>query len=112
VNFFNKTRRSDEHDDTMNDNDNKAKKLKAMQGVSVVQEILRRWNPIGQSVPADEYDGYAPHIVSMVTQGCSLDELCSYLGEIRDDMGMGPLRSSDREVGDEILQVLRATRPT
>ena len=35
------------------------------------------------SVPADEYDGYAPHIVSMISQGCSLDQLCAHLESVR-----------------------------
>jgi hypothetical protein len=47
--------------------DAKARKRDAMQRVSVVQEISRRWDPIGGwLVPADEYDSYAPQIVFMV----------------------------------------------
>jgi hypothetical protein len=53
----------------MNDDDKAARRRDALRRISVVEEILRRWNPIGQLVPADEYDGYAPHIVSMVAQG-------------------------------------------
>ena len=81
-----------------------------MQRVSIVQEILRRWDPIGgQSVPADEYDSYTPHIVSMVVQGCSIEELCAQLEWIRVDMGIGPSHDRDREIAAEILRALRNT---
>ena len=55
--------------------------------VAKVQEILRRWDPIGvqpgELAPADEYDSYAPHIVSMVAQGCSREQLGAHLETIR-----------------------------
>ena len=87
-----------------------ARKRDAKQRVSIVQEILRRWNPIGgQSVPADEYDSYAPHIVSMVAQGCSLEQLCTYLEGILVEMGIGPSHDRDREIAGEILRALRHT---
>jgi hypothetical protein len=96
----------------MKKDDKAARKRDAMRRVSVVQEILRRWNPINQVVPADEYDGYAPHIVSMVAQGCSLEQLCGQLEEIRVDMGIGPFGGTDRDIAIEVLRALRETPPT
>ena len=87
--------------------DNSVRNRDAMQRIAVVEEILRRWNPIGQSVPAEEYDSHAPQIVSMVAQGCSLEQLCSQLEEIRVNMGMGPFGGADRDIAVEILRALR-----
>jgi hypothetical protein len=94
--------------------DQAARKHDAMRRISTVQQILRRWDPIGvrpgESAPADEYDSYAPHIVSMVAQGCSLEQLCTQLEGIRvDTMGVGPDPATDREIATEILQVLRGS---
>jgi hypothetical protein len=48
-----------------------------------VEEVLRRWDPIGVEpgviAPADEYDSYAPHIVSMVDDDCSVATLAAHL---------------------------------
>ncbi len=69
------------------DDDKAVRKHDAMRRIALVQEILRGWDPIsvdpGNFAPADEYDGYAPHIVSMVAQGCSIDELCRHLEVVR-----------------------------
>ena len=88
--------------------DKAARKHDAMQRVSLVQEILRRWDPIGgQLVPPTSTDSYAPHIVSTVAQGCSLEQLCTHLEGIRVDMGIGPSHDRNREIAAEILQALR-----
>jgi hypothetical protein len=91
----------------MKDGDNTARKRDAMRRISAVQDILRHWNPIGASVPATEYNNYAPPIVSMVARGCSLDELCAQLEEIRAGMGIGPFGGTDRNIAIEILRALR-----
>ena len=94
---------------TATNDDNASRKRDALRRVDVVQQILRRWDPIGgQSVPADEYDSYAPHIVSMVAQGCSREQLCNHLGSVRVDIiGVGPNEATDREIALEIIQALR-----
>ena len=64
--------------------DRKQQKKKAMKLVRRVQAILRRWDPIGiapgEFGPADEYDEYAPHIVTMANQGCSVEQLADVCG--------------------------------
>ena len=54
--------------------DRKVLKNAAMADIRIAESILRRWDPIGvepgKFAPADEYDSYAPHIVSMVNSGC------------------------------------------
>jgi hypothetical protein len=83
-----------------------------MNRVLLVQEILRRWDPIGIAPgkfgPADEYDSYAPHIVSMVAQRCSLEELRLHLEVIRvKTIGVEPNPDRDREIAGEILEAIR-----
>jgi hypothetical protein len=75
--------------------DHKTLKNAAMADISLVQAILRRWDPIGVKpgvvAPADEYDSYAPHIVSMVMGGCTTEELASHLEHLGSQtMGLGP----------------------
>lgn len=83
-----------------------------MKQVGVVEAVLRRWDPIGvrsdQDGPTDEYDSYAPHIVSMVAQGCSLADLRAHLHWIRTVMiGVEANPERDAEVAGEILESLR-----
>ena len=92
--------------------DRGARKHDAMKWVAKVQDILRRWDPIGvrpgEIAPADEYDDYAPHIVSMVAGGCSMDDLCNHLSTIRVNIiGGEPNPGKDREIASEILVALR-----
>jgi len=75
--------------------DKKKLKSTATSEIRAVQEILRLWDPInvgpGSVAPLDEYDGYAPHIVSMVKSGCTIAELAAHLEHLcTDTMGIGP----------------------
>jgi hypothetical protein len=90
----------------------KERKRAAMDCVAKVQAILRRWDPIGvqpgELAPADEYDSYAPHIVSMVAQGCSREQLRAHLGTLRTDtIGVGEHRQKDSEIAGEIMEAIR-----
>jgi hypothetical protein len=83
-----------------------------MRHVNRVQGILRRWDPIGvqpgELAPADEYDSYAPHIVSLVTQGCSVAQLARHLEELRTDaIGLEANPERDNEIANEIVETLR-----
>lgn len=78
--------------------DHKSRKNAAMADIRVVEAILRRWDPIGVepgvAAPADEYDSYAPHIVSMVKGGCTVQVLAAHLESLATEtMGMGPSSS-------------------
>lgn len=80
----------------------KTPKNAAMTDISLIQEILRRWDPIGVEpgalAPADEYDSYAPHIVSMVKGGCTAEELASHLEHLGSEtMGLGPSNALSQE---------------
>jgi hypothetical protein len=81
--------------------DRKGLKNAAMADIRIVEAILRRWDPIGVEPgtlgPADEYDNYAPHIVSMVNSGCKVEELASHLENLAVvTIGIGPSSASSR----------------
>ena len=67
----------------MSARDQKRLKLSAEVSILAVEEILRRWDPIGvepgKEAPADEYDSYAPYLVSMVQNGCTIAEIAARL---------------------------------
>ncbi|HRP08119.1 MAG TPA: hypothetical protein PLL69_06480 [Gemmatimonadales bacterium] len=84
-----------------------------MDHVAKVQAILRRWDPLGirpgQLGPADEYDSYAPHIVSVVARGCSREQLCTHLGTLSTDtFGVSAARELDWQIAGEILVAVRS----
>lgn len=80
--------------------------------IKTVQTILRSWDPIGIApgsfAPADEYDSYAPQIVSRVLKGCTAEDLTDHLGYIRTQViGLEANASQDRVTALEILNALR-----
>jgi hypothetical protein len=94
-----------------NDLEHDAKRV-LKERVSRVQAILRRWDPIGvrpgEYAPADEYDSYAPQLVSLVAQGCSMQELCAQLETIRvHSIGVGANSAGDALIAEAILEALR-----
>lgn len=89
-------------------------KKNALAQIEAVQRILRRWDPIGVrpgiEAPVDEYDGYAPHIVSLVVHGCSVDELSNHLGGIHNKaMGLKGSDKHDNEIASEIIDALHTS---
>jgi hypothetical protein len=96
--------------------DQKTLKDAVMADVRLVQAILRRWDPInvepGVVAPADEYDSYAPHIVSMVKGGCTAEVLGTHLEHLASEtMGLGPSnplsRADSLKFAAEIVVTLR-----
>jgi hypothetical protein len=92
--------------------DHKARKNAAVAKIRRVEEILRRWDPIGVQpgtvAPADEYDSYAPHIVSMVEGGCTVEELASHLGDVSSKtIGVGSNLKVIATFAAQIIEVLR-----
>jgi hypothetical protein len=41
--------------------------------------LMRHWNPVGGSVPHNEYDRYALTIAGMLLRNCSASEIAQYL---------------------------------
>lgn len=85
----------------------------AMARVRAVEAILRRWDPSdvkpGELAPPDEYDGYAPRIVSLVAGGCSVAELCGHLASLRAEaIGVEKAAEHDLAIAREIIAALRS----
>ena len=83
--------------------------------VRVIEEILRRWDPIGvhpgEIAPADEYDSYAPHIVALVNQRCSVKDLARHLESVRTQtIGVGRDYAKDRKIALELIGALLGLR--
>ncbi len=83
-----------------------------MAQIEAVEEELRKWDPIGVAPgaggPNDEYDSYAPHIVSLVLGGVSKLELAAHLSHLRTDViGMPPNEASDHHAAEDIINALR-----
>jgi hypothetical protein len=98
----------------MSSQDHNSRKNAAMTHVRLVEEVLRRWDPIGVQpgtfAPADEYDSYAPHIVSMVEHGCTMEELAGHLERLSaESMGVGSNLKTSQKFAAQIVRILRTT---
>ena len=80
--------------------------------IRAVEELLRKWDPIGvipdlaeDGGPLDEYDSYAPYIVGMLHRGADLAQLAAHLNYCRTGaMGLFPDREADMATANAILQ--------
>src|SRR5712692_10277991 len=77
--------------------------------IAAVQEILRRWDPIGvipdllgAQVPPNEYDTYAPPILRMLKSGSSVEDLSQHLNQCRSNMALNPNAPQDRQAAEEL----------
>lgn len=89
----------------------KEQKRHAMEQIRKVEAVLRRWDPIGvlsnEDGPADEYDSYAPHIVSLAQNCDSLAELVIHLHHFRTETLRLPAnRELDKEAAEEIIRAV------
>ena len=96
----------------MSSPEQKMRKNAAKVQIRLVEEILRRWYPIGVEpgtmAPADEYDSYAPHIVSMVESGCTVAELSAHLEDLSTTtIGVGSNPKASASFAAQIIEVLR-----
>ena len=90
----------------------KTLKSDAIANIRIVEAILRRWDPVGvkpgQFAPADEYDSYAPHVVSMVAGGCSPEDLAAHLEYLSiNTLGVGSNCSASAKFAAEIIRTLQ-----
>ena len=77
-----------------------------------VREILARWDPIGvidsldeDGLPPDEYDSYAPAIITMLRRGTTQDEIVQHLRLIQVRfMGLASSPDHDRWIADQLLE--------
>jgi hypothetical protein len=83
--------------------------------IRLVEAVLRRWDPIGvqpgRFAPAEEYDHFAPQIVSMVESGCSADELVTHLERLSvETLGVGSNLRTSTKYAAEIMRTLRSQK--
>jgi len=75
---------------------------------------LRKWDPIGviqelieDGMPPNEYDSYAPTVLSHVISATDRNYIASYLAQIRSvQMSLGTPRPTEREIdlGEKLLE--------
>jgi hypothetical protein len=78
-----------------------------------VHGILRRWDPIGvhpgRFAPAEEYDRFAPQIVSMIEDGCTADALTAHLEHLSvHTFDVGSNMRSSAKFAAEIVRTLQS----
>jgi hypothetical protein len=83
--------------------------------IRLVEGVLRRWDPAGvqpgRFAPADEYDGHAPQIVSMVAGGCSAEALVAHLEHLSvETMAVGSNLRASTKFAAEIMRTLQPPR--
>ena len=83
--------------------------------VRLVEGVLRRWDPVGvqpgRFAPEDEYDSYAPQIVSMVSSGCSAEALAAHLEHLSiHTIGVGSNMRASTKFASEIVRLLQPDR--
>lgn len=96
----------------MSTHENNTNKRDPVAKIRLVESVLRRWDPVGvqpgRFAPAEEYDGYAPQIVSMVESGCSADALVAHLEHLSiDTMGVGSNLRASTKFAAEIMRTLQ-----
>ncbi|SRR6266545_3087949 len=77
-----------------------------------VQAMLRHWDPIGvfgfggdQGAWRDEYDSYAPGVLSLLMSDGSVEELTAHLEGLRTGtMGLTAATERDREVAAQLIK--------
>jgi hypothetical protein len=88
----------------------KIRKRQAMADVQVVCVELRFWDPMGLGTIArpDEYDAYAPHIVSLVAEGTTDFRLAHHLSSVQtEQMGVPATPALNIQVAQRIIAALR-----
>jgi hypothetical protein len=86
--------------------------------IASVEAVLREWDPIGvfpnweSSPAADEYDSYAPQLLSMLYGNHSLSDIADRLELLRTKtMGLPRNRHRDEAVATQLLQLSLRKRP-
>ena len=84
--------------------------------LEVIKEVLRYWDPLGVidltrrgGLVDDEYDSYAPGVLSALERGENAKGIRNHLAQVRSvSIGLGSARPSEYE--DEIGEMLAAWR--
>jgi hypothetical protein len=80
--------------------------------LKTIQKILQQWDPIDvieslkeDGIPPNEYDSYAPAILTMLMQGASVENITHHLGVIQKvSMGLDPWPDRDRRIATMLVE--------
>jgi hypothetical protein len=79
-----------------------------MHSLRLVERALKDWDPLavlrGCGMPENEYDAYAPAIVSLVAEGASVESIAKHLGRLR-SQSLGAHR--DDETDERIAALIK-----
>lgn len=90
----------------MNKNEQKKFISKKMKELS---NLLNKWNPIGVSVPEDEYDCFTGPILSLLQRNKSKRELIDFLNtHLKQHIGIDPEPLKPDEFAEKIMQWWKA----
>ena len=83
---------------------NKPKRQAYKRAIKRINTILRQdWDPIGASVPEDEYESYAPHILRLLLDNAGHAVLSDYLFTTAANTINCPIQ---RDHADHVAQML------
>lgn len=93
-------------------------KKQALADIAYVQSILRIWDPIGvlpdpgdDQGPMDEYDSYAPQLVTLLREGATVNKIQDRLSEIRTkSMGLAAYPEKDRPTAEQLVSWWKKNR--
>ena len=92
----------------------KLRKGQALARVAAVAAILRKWDPllVMALAPKDEYDAYAPPIVTLVTEGANAWRVAQHLTKLQSDqLGVTATPAESLKVATEIVEALTLLQP-
>lgn len=68
--------------------------------------LLNDWNPIGFTVPDDEYDSYAPRVLGLLLAGADRDRLTEHLYMLEmTEMGLPGDREKCSRAAEKLLGI-------
>ena len=92
----------------------KLRKSQALARVAAVAVILRKWDPlsVGEFAPDDEYNSYAPPIVTLVSEGANPGRVAQHLTELQTgQLGVSATLAENLKVANEIVEALTLLPP-
>ena len=87
----------------------KLRKRQARDRIAIVSRLLREWDPLGIAdfAPPDEYDSYAPPIVSLVSDGMNAWQLAHHLTGLQtEELGVESTPAQNLTIAQRIVDSL------
>jgi hypothetical protein len=87
----------------------KLRKKQALSRIAAVALLLREWDPLSLAdmAPEDEYDAYAPPIVTLIAEGATSLRIAQHLTALQTgQFGVGATPEENLKVATNIMEVL------